>query len=178
MSNRRIKLQLWLIYGIIIAAFLGSALLFSYLNTSAMMSAVEKETDLAASILTADMYAEGAAAEGPADAVSADLARELDERLSRALDDAGVEIDVWVVDDAGAVRYDRGGVFPTEAWAAMERAATDAYASAMRWIGEKNPFWPQPMTSSAFGRFMPMEVPDAICHAMAPDVKQALDSVP
>ena len=141
MSNRRIKLQLWLIYGIIIAAFLGSALLFSYLNTSAMMSAVEKETDLAASILTADMYAEGAAAEGTADAVSADLARELDERLSRALDDVGVEIDVWVVDDAGAVRYDRGGVFPTEAWAATERAATDAYASAMRWIGEKNPFW-------------------------------------
>ena len=139
MSNRRIKLQQVLIYGIIIAAFLGSALLFSYLNTGAMKSAVEKETDLAASILATDMQIEFPARQGVL--VSEALARELDTRLNRALDNSGVEIDVWAVDDTGNVLYNRGGDFPTNAWQSTERSSPDSSLSSMRWIGEKSPFW-------------------------------------
>lgn len=133
MVNKRIQLQLGLIYGIIIAAFLGSALLFSYLNTSAMMSAVEKETELAASILTADIHAR--------DLTTYGLAQVLEERLSRALDDVGVDIDIWAVDSSGTILYARGGEFPREAWAATERGTANFSTTATRWVGGKNPFW-------------------------------------
>ena len=130
--SKRIKLQLVLIYGIIIAAFLGSALLFSYLNTRAMMTAVEKETDLAAAILTADIHTRYHP--------DVDIREELDERLSRALDDVGVVIDVWAVDSTGSILYARGGDFPMEEWKATESAKLGNFTSSMRWIGPNNPF--------------------------------------
>ena len=136
MSNR-IKLQLVMIYGIIITAFLGSALLFSWLNTGAMMAAVEKETDLAAAILTADIHVQYQ----PGGDMGDDLVRELDERLSRALDDVGVVIDVWAVDSSGAILYARGDDFPQIAWEDTDKGALENSASSMRWIGRKNPFW-------------------------------------
>lgn len=136
MSNR-VKLQLVMIYGIIITAFLGSALLFSWLNTGAMMAAVEKETDLAAAILTSDIQVQYQ----PGGDMEDDLVRELDERLSRALDDVGVVIDVWAVDASGAILYARGDDFPQIAWEDTDRSALENSASTMRWIGRKNPFW-------------------------------------
>ncbi|MGX8706933.1 MAG: hypothetical protein ACSW8J_10180, partial [bacterium] len=134
--SKRIKLQLVLIYGIIIAAFLGSALLFSYLNTRAMMTAVEKETDLAAAILTSDIHTRLQ----PSTDMREELAKELDERLSRALDDVGVVIDVWAVDSAGSIVYARGDDFPMEEWKATEPAKLGNFTSSMRWIGPNNPF--------------------------------------
>lgn len=141
MSNRRLKLQMGLIYAIIIAAFLGSALFFSYLNTAAMMTAVEKETDLAASILTAELHVDYDAAPERQAEVRAYLAEALDERLARALDEVGLEVDVWVVDEAGEILYERGEGFPEAEWAATDRHTLVGRASFMRWIGEKNPFF-------------------------------------
>lgn len=139
MESKRLNLQLVLIYTIIIAAFLGSALFFSYLNTDAMMTAVEKETDLAASILATGIPA-GDTPEQEA-AQRMDLAIELGERLTQSLSDVGVEIDVWVVGDSGLILYAQGDIFPDGEWKATDRASLSPHASVMRWIGQRNLFW-------------------------------------
>lgn len=141
MKNKRLNLQLFLIYTIIIAAFLGSALFFSYLNTDAMMTAVEKETDLAASILATSIPTGEKGTPDTAAAQRVDLAIELGERLTRSLNDVGVEIDVWVVGDSGLILYAQGEAFPDAEWKATNQASLSAHASAMRWIGQRNLFW-------------------------------------
>ena len=82
MNSKRLNLQVILIFAIIVAVFLGSALLFSYLNTGAMKTAVEKETGLAISILTADIHTEYPIPLDDGEAMPRELAQDMDERLT------------------------------------------------------------------------------------------------
>ena len=141
MRNRRLTFQAAMIYAIIIVVFLGSALFFSYLNTDAMRTAVETETNLSSSFLSSSIDARLSDAPQGEKATRDALSEALDERLPQVLQEAEEDIDVWVVDGGGSLLFARGEAFPQDQWEAARSSLQDGDDVAMRWIGRRNLFW-------------------------------------
>ena len=141
MRNRRLTLQVVAIFAIIITAFIGSALFFSYLNTDAMKDAVEAEMELSSALLSSSVRAH--IFENPAGETQAReaLARELEQRLPQVFEEVGEAIGVWVLTPEGDLLYSRGGALPQREWDAAREAIGSGAGVVLNWSGSKNPFW-------------------------------------
>lgn len=121
MNNNRLNTQIISIFAIIIAVFVASSVIFSYLNTNSIKQSVETETSLSSVILTSaiqrdlsknPILEEDITSSSPdgADSASQLLNKgfweELTQLISRANDEVGENIDIWVVDASCSVVYE------------------------------------------------------------------------
>ena len=140
MRSKRLTRQVAAIYFIITATFLGSALFFFYLNTEAMMNAVESETNLSSSFLAASIVNRLPTAFTREDLVQGTLKATLGERLPQVLAEAEEDIDVWVMNAEDHALFERGGAFPKADWTAAREELGKDGELCLRWSGRKNPF--------------------------------------
>ncbi len=131
MNNKRLNIQMFSIFAIIFTAFIGSAMLFSYLNTDSIKRSVETETGFSAMILASsirddlehmgipaqDADQSSASDKGADSAIltedpnstpqlSEGLKKKLTEVVSHANTDEGEYIDLWLVDASGNILYE------------------------------------------------------------------------
>ena len=162
-NSIRLNIQIAFIFAIIIAAFVGSAMFFSYLNTDSVKQSVETETRLSSVILSSairsDLPEELALKESPgmntslengqrSELLKQGLADRLTSVISRANYEVGENVDLWVVDHSCNTLYEnisKGGkelseLISDEQLTEMIDQADrkdDLDQSVMMWIGNK-----------------------------------------
>ena len=162
-NSIRLNIQIAFIFAIIIAAFVGSAMFFSYLNTDSVRQSVETETRLSSVILSSairsDLPEELALKESPgmntslengqrSELLDQGLADRLTSVISRANYEVGENVDLWVVDHSCNTLYEnisKGGkelseLISDEQLTEMIDQADrkdDLDQSVMMWIGNK-----------------------------------------
>ena len=140
MRNRRLTMQVVAIYVIITACFFGSALFFFYLNTEAMMNAVESETKLSSSFLETSILGRLPVMTPQKDQARRSLEDALGERLPQVLAEAKEDMDVWVMTRDSEVLFARGDTFPEAEWTSARGELEANDGICLRWSGRRNPF--------------------------------------
>ena len=162
-NSIRLNIQIAFIFAIIIVAFIGSAMFFSYLNTDSIKQSVETETRISSVILSSairsDLPEELGLKESPgmnpssgngqdSELLDSGLTDRLTSVISRANYEVGENVDLWVVDHSCNTLYENiskggkelGELISGEQLAEMIDQADrkdDLDQSVMLWIGNE-----------------------------------------
>nr|MCR4908322.1 fructose-specific PTS transporter subunit EIIC [Lachnospiraceae bacterium] len=137
MENRRINLQIFAMFAVILVAFIGSVLFYSWINTSNVRDAVEAECSAASTRLSqviCEKFSYTDIISGNVDEV----------RLSKVMDELDIDsdIDIWLVDHSGNIyihnnRVESGTLSDEDAYNSLSGSTMIEYHT---WLGRYSPF--------------------------------------
>ena len=153
MKKKKTNVQIIILFTIIIAGFVGSAFFFSYLNTTAMMDSVERETKMSSFLLSSEILSKLSVEE--AGELSSDTLQrifegdqELKNAISLAREELGEDIQLDIIKKDGTVLYQSTGYnqqkagndSPGEKWNDLQISSAGDENESIIWIGRNNPF--------------------------------------